>query len=333
MKAIRVHEFGPPSVMGLEEVPDPQPGPGQVVVEVKAAGVNPIDCYIRSGSYTPLPALPYTPGIEGAGVVWSLGPQVTSVAPLDRVYIAGTIKEFAGTYGEFVLCHASQVKPLPPTVSFAQGAAVNVSYTAACRALFHKARVVPGERVLVHGASGGAGIAAVQLATAFGLTVIGTAGTEQGRQLVHKQGAHHVLDHTAPDYLEAVEHLTDGRGVDVIVEHLASVNLDQDLKVLADHGRVVVVGSRGADFVELNLAAAMPRDAVILAMQIWNTPAAESESIHAAIVDGLANGTLRPVIDKQFPLQEAPQAHEVLMTPGRGGKIVLIPPGVAPTTP
>jgi NADPH:quinone reductase len=334
MKAIRVHEFGPPSVMRLEEVPDPEPGPGEVLVEVKAAGVNPLDTYIRSGSYTPQPALPYTPGFDGAGVVRSLGPDVTTVAPLDRVYITGTIGQFAaGTYAELALCHASQVKPLPQTLTFAQGAAVNIPYAAAYRALFHKARAAPGERVLVHGASGGAGIAAVQLATAFGLTVIGTAGTEQGRQLIHKQGAHHVLDHTAPDYLEAVEHLTDGRGVNVIIEHLASVNLDKDLKVLANHGRVVIVGSRGPDFVEINLAAAMPRDAEILAMQIWNTPPAELESIHAALIDGLANGTLRPVVDQEFPLEEAVQAHEVLLTPGRCGKIVVIPGGLASTVP
>ena len=241
MQAIRIHMFGDPEVMQLEDVPDPQPGPGQVVVRVQAAGVNPVETYIRSGIY-PKPPTPYTPGNDGAGVIAAIGPEVQGVAVGDRVYIAGSI---SGTYAEKSLCSAKRVHPLPAPASFAQGAAINVPYGTAYHALFQRGHGVAGDSVLVHGASGGVGIAAVQLARAAGLTVIGTAGTERGKQLVLEQGAHHVLDHTVSGYLDQVMSLTDGRGVDVILEMLANVNLGNDLNVLARGGRVVTIGNRG----------------------------------------------------------------------------------------
>ncbi|HTE20407.1 MAG TPA: NADPH:quinone reductase, partial [Armatimonadota bacterium] len=192
MKAIQVREFGEPSVMMLAEVPDPRPGVGEVVVRIGACGVNPVDTYIRSGAYARKPPLPYTPGTDAAGVVAAVGEGVSSVSIGERVYTSGTL---SGTYAELALCTAAQVHPLPEDVSFAQGAAVNVPYATAYRALFQKAHAQPGESVLVHGASGGVGVAAVQLARAHGLTVIGTGGTEEGRRMVEEQGAHHVLDH------------------------------------------------------------------------------------------------------------------------------------------
>ena len=241
MKAIRIYEFGPPEVMKLEEVPDLQPGPGQVVVRMHAVGVNPVETYIRSGIY-PKPPTPYTPGADGAGIVEAIGEGVTRVTVGDRVYTAGSV---SGTYAEQTLCKESQVHPLPERASFAQGAAVNVPYATAYRALFQRAQASPGEVVFVHGASGGVGIAAVQLARAAGMSVIGTAGTEQGRRLVAEQGAHHVLNHRASGYLEQVLALTNGRGADVILEMLANVNLGNDLNVLAQSGRVVVIGNKG----------------------------------------------------------------------------------------
>lgn len=324
MKAIRVHQVGPPTVMQLEEVPDPEAGPGQVLVQVRAAGVNPVDTYIRSGNYARMPKLPYIPGGDAAGVVKAVGAGAQHISPGDRVYITGTAGELlTGAYAELAVCHASQVKPLPANITFAQGAAINVPYATAYRALFHKARAIAGETVLVHGASGGVGVAAVQLAAAAGLTVIGTAGTERGRKLVREQGAHHVLDHATSDYLHTLTALTDGGGVDVIIENLANVNLNKDLAVLAKHGRVVVIGSRGT--IEVNPRAAMLRDGVILGMALWNATEAELASIHAALVAGLASGTLRPVVGQELPLKEAPRAHEAVMEPGAYGKIVLIP--------
>lgn len=319
MKAIRVHEFGGPEVLRLEEVEDPQPGEGEVVVRVRAAGVNPVDTYIRTGAHAVKPTLPYTPGLDAAGVVESVGAGVKRVSAGDRVYTAGTV---SGAYAELTLCKESQVYALPERISFAQGAGVFTPYATAYRALFNRARGEAGESVLVHGASGGVGTAAVQLARAAGFTVIGTGGTEEGRQLVKEQGAHHVLDHRAPDYLEQLKELTGGRGVDIILEMLSNVNLGKDLDVLAKGGRVVVVGSRGA--VEINPRALMARDASIHGLTLFNATPRELEGVHAAIGAGLERGTLNPVVGRELPLAEAARAHEAVLEPGAYGKIVLV---------
>lgn len=320
MKAVRVHEFGSPSVMQVEEVTDPRPEAGQVLVRVHAAGVNPVDTYIRSGAYAAKPPLPFTPGSDGAGVVEAVGEAITGFAPGDRVYLSGSI---TGTYAEKALCWEHQLHPLAEGVSFAQGAGVNVPFATAYRALFWKAHALPGESVLVHGASGGVGTAAVQLARAHGMTIIGTAGSEPGRELVLAEGADHVLDHHAPDYLEQLQALTHGKGVDVILEMLANVNLAKDLSVLAKGGRVVVIGNRGT--VEINPRDLMARDAAVHGMLLFNASEKELASIHSALVAGLANGTLRPVVGQELPLADAPRAHEAVMEPGAHGKIVLVP--------
>jgi NADPH2:quinone reductase len=318
MKAIRVEEFGGPEVMKLVEVPQPRPEAGQVLVRIHAAGVNPVETYIRAGTYPRKPALPFTPGNDGAGVIEQAGEEVKLQAG-DRVYTAGSI---SGTYAEYALCHAAQVHPLPENVSFAQGAAMGTPYATAYRGLFQRAQAKPGEAVLIHGASGGVGTAAVQLARARGLRVLGTAGTERGRELVREQGAHEVFDHRAADYLAQIMGATSGRGVDVILEMLANVNLGKDLTILAPRGRVVVIGSRGP--VEIDARDTMSRDADIRGMVLPNTSPAEMASIHAALVAGLENGTLRPVIGKELPLAEAPEAHRAVMEPGAFGKIALI---------
>jgi len=320
MKAIRVHEFGGPEVMKLEDVPDLTAGPGQVVVGVKAAGVNPADTYMLTGAYAVKPALPYTPGMDGAGTVLAVGDRVEGVQVGDRVYIGGTL---LGTYAEQALCEAAQVHLLPARVGFAQGAGINVPYATAYRALFQRAQGRPGETVLVHGASGGVGSAAVQMARAGGLQVIGTAGTEKGLKLVLEQGAHHVVDHRQGGYTEEILGLTKGRGVDVILEMLANVNLAKDLTLLALSGRVVVIGNRGN--IEINPRAAMQRDANILGMALPNAGKEELVSIHAALVAGLENGTLNPIVGREMPLAEAPLAHQAIMEPGAYGKIVLVP--------
>jgi NADPH2:quinone reductase len=318
MKAIRVHEFGGPEVMKLETVPDLKPGKGEVVVRIHAAGVNPVETYIRAGVYASKPALPYTPGMDGGGVVAAAGDGVNSVKRGDRVYVAGSL---SGTYAEQALCTEAQVYRLPDPASFAQGAAVGVPYATAYRAMFQITRATAAETLLIHGASGGVGIAAVQLGRAAGLTVIGTAGTEKGRALVAEQGAHFVLDHTEPGYLEELLKITGGRGVDLILEMLANKNLGKDLTVLALKGRVVVIGSRGP--IEINPRDAMSRDAAILGMTLFNVADADMRCIHAALAAGIENGSLRPVIGKQFPLADAPLAHEEVMAPGAYGKIVL----------
>src|SRR5688572_28533878 len=213
MKAIVVREFGGPDVMKLEDVAVPAPGPGQLLVRVAAVGVNPVDGYIRSGTYARKPSLPYTPGTDIAGTVESAGEGVTRFTTGARVYAHNAV----GGYAEFALCEEWQAHPLPAHVSFSQGAAVGVPYATAWRALFIRARAKAGESVLVHGASGGVGTAAVQIARAHGLPVIGTAGTPEGMALVRAQGAPHVLNNREADYLQQVRPLTGGRGVDIVL--------------------------------------------------------------------------------------------------------------------
>ena len=320
MKAIRVHEFGDPEVLRLEDVPTPQPGAGQVLVRMHAIGVNPVETYIRAGTYARLPVLPYTPGNDGAGVVEQIGSEVSEFRPGDRVYVAGSV---SGTYAEFALCKTEQVHRLPENVSFAQGAAMGTPYATAYRGLFQRADAEPGETVLVHGASGGVGTAAVQLARARGLRVFGTASSDEGRKLAREQGAHEVFDHRGPDHFEQIMNATGRRGVDVIVELLANVNLGKDLTILAKSGRVAIIGSRGR--VEIDPRDTMQRDVDLRGMVLPNTPPEEMASIHAALVAGLENGTLRPVIGKEFSLAEAAQGHRAVMEPGATGKIVLVP--------
>jgi NADPH2:quinone reductase len=320
VKAIRVHEFGGPEVMKLEEVADLTPGAGQVVVRVHAAGVNPVESYVRTGTYAIKPNLPYTPGNDGAGVVAAVGASVTRVKTGDRVYTSGALN---GTYAEQALCLEAQVHRLPDNVSFEQGAAMGVAYGTAYRGLFQRGDAKAGETVLVHGASGGVGTAAVQLARAAGMVVIGTAGSDAGLTLVKEQGAHHVLNHASEGYLDELMKLTEGRGVDVILEMLANKNLGKDLTVLAKKGRVVVIGSRGP--VEINPRDAMAREADIRGLTLFATSEAEALQMHAALIAGLENGTLRPVIAQKIPLSEAARAHvEIMKHSGALGKIVLV---------
>jgi NADPH:quinone reductase len=319
MKAIIVREYGAPEVMVLEETETPRPSGSQVLVKMAAAGVNPVDTYLRTGQHAHAPKLPYTPGKDGAGTVEAVGGSVTAFEPGDRVYTAGSI---TGTYAEYALCEEDDLGRLPDNVSFEEGAGLWTPYATAYRALFQKAGAKKGESVLVHGASGGVGIAAVQWAKNAGLTVIGTASSQEGKELVHAQGADNVLDHTADGYLDEIKKLTGDRGVDVIIEMLANVNLQQDLDIaLAMRGRLTVVGNRGA--LEFNPRAAMSRDATIYGMSLFNSSSDERREIHEAIARGLREGFIRPVIAARHGLKDAPTAHHQVIESKAGGKIVL----------
>jgi len=323
MKSIRVHEFGGPAVLKLEEIPDPQPGADDVVVRVRAAGVNPVDAYIHTGGYVRKPPLPYTPGQDGAGDIQSIGADVKDLKTGDRVYIAGVGNTVAGagTYAELARCSRSQVHRLPARVSYGQGAALGVPYYTAYRALFQRAGAKAGETVLVHGATGGVGIAAVELAHARGLTVIGSGGTDKGLAAVREHGADVTVNHRDAGYTDAIMQATGGRGVNLIIEMAAHINLDRDLGLLAKHGRIVVVGNRGRT--EIDARQAMGRDAAILGMTLFNATDVDLAEMHAALIGGLENGTLNPVVGREFALGDAARAHEAVMEPGALGKIVL----------
>jgi len=311
MRAIRVHEFGDPEVLLLEELPRPQPVDDEVLVRVQAAGVNPYETYVRSGNYAQLPALPYTPGVDAGGVLVESG---------ERVYVTGSL---SGTYAEYALCRRDQVHLLPDDLSYAQGAALGVPYETAHRALLQRARAVAGETLLVHGASGAVGLAAVQLSLAAGLHVVGTAGSEAGRELVRSQGAALAVDHRDPQHLVAAVAATGGRGFDVIIELLADVNLGHDFTALAMRGRVVVVGSRGT--VTVNPRDLMNVEGTVLGMLSFHASPEEAAETRTAVAVGVRDGSLRPVVAREFPLAEAARAHHHIVERPALGKLVLVP--------
>jgi len=248
-----------------------------------------------------------------------IGDEVKKVKPGDRVYTAKTV---TGAYAEYALALEEQVHCLPEKISFGQGAGVWVPYGTAYHALYHSAEAHASESVLVHGASGGVGSAAVQMARAMGLTIFGTAGTQKGLNLAKREGAHQVFDHSKPGYQEEILKATGGHGVDIILEMLANVNLATDLKLLATKGRVIIIGNRGE--ITINPRDLMLRRASARGFTIWALTPAEEAEIHAGLFAGLENGTLRPVVEKELPLAEAPRAHKEILEPGAAGKIVLV---------
>jgi NADPH2:quinone reductase len=320
MKAIRVHEFGGPENLKYEEIPTPKPGAGEVLVKIHAAGVNPYDTYMRTGTYAIKPPLPYTPGSDAAGVVEAVGSGVTKLKAGDRVYTAKTI---TGTYAEYALTLEDQAQKLPDNLTFDQGAGIWVPYGTAYHALKQEAKARAGEIVLVHGASGGVGTAAVQIARAEGLTVFGTAGSDKGLEHAKKEGAHQVFNHTKAGYTDEIMNATGGRGVDIVLEMLANVNLAADLKMLAIHGKVIVIGNRGE--ISINPRDLMARRSSVRGFTLWATTEAETTEIHAGLRAGFENGTLRPIVGKEIPLAEASRAHKEVLAPGAHAKIILVP--------
>ena len=324
MKAIRAHAFGGPEVLQLDDVDDPTPGPGEVVIDVKAAGVNPADTYMRGGAYAIVPDLPYIPGGDAAGVILAIGDGVTNHKVGDRVF-AGVALGFSmqGCYAEKVLRKADDVLALPDSVGFAEGAALGVPYATAHYGLFVRGGSKAGETVFIHGASGAVGTAAVQLAKRAGMTVIGSGGSDRGRKLILDQRADHAVDHTAAGYLDEIKTLTGGNGPDIILEMLANVNLAADLDLVAKYGRIIVIGNRGET--TINPRMTMMKELDVRGLALFNGTRAQMEEIMTDLLAGLADGSLRPVVGREMALTDAGKSHEAVLEPGAFGKIVLLP--------
>ncbi len=319
MKAIRVEEFGEPEVLKLTDLPDLEPGAGQILVQIQAIGINPVETYIRAGTYANKPLLPYTPGSDGAGIILDAG-NSSVWKKGERVFLSGSV---SGTYADRALCTENQIHLLPDDASFAEGAAMGIPYATAYRGLFQRGGARAGETVLIHGASGGVGTAAVQLARAAGLRVFGTAGSDEGLAMLRELGTDAAFNHKDPVYRQAILDATDELGVDCILEMLANINLGEDLRMLAPKGRVVVIGNRGT--VEINPRDAMMRDADIRGMILGNASPAERSEIYQALGEALAARKIRPVIAQEFPLASAADAHRAVMASNSRGKIVLVP--------
>ena len=324
MKAVQFSEFGGPEVLRLVDVDDPKPGPGEVVMRVRAAGVNPADTYMRSGTYRIRPDLPCIPGWDAAGEIVETGEGVGGFAPGDRVFTGAVLgMGISGCYAEKVLRRAEHVLPIPDGTSFSQAAAFGVSYPTAHFALFERGAARSGETVFVHGASGSVGTSAIQLAKRAGLTVIGTAGSPAGMDLVLREGADHAVNHNEAGYLDEVRRLLGGTGPDLILEMLANVNLGADMELAAMRGRIIVIGNRGE--VTINPRVAMMKELDIRGMMLWNATGEQTTAMMRDILAGAAEGLLVPSVGREMPLSEAAAAHVAVLGNGNGGKIVLVP--------
>lgn len=322
MRGILVEAFGEasPAVMKLRDnLPVPKPTNNQVLIRIHSSGVNPVDTYIRSGNYGNLPSLPYTPGKDAAGVVEAVGSQVHHFKKGDRVF---TTVVSSGSMAEYGLVDANRLFTLHESYSFAEGAALGIPYFTAHRALFHRGNAKEGDTVLIHGASGGVGLAAVQLAVNHGMKVIGTAGTREGLDLARSSGAKLVYNHREAGYLDQIKKDIGGATVDLILEMLANVNLGSDLGLLGVHGRVMVVGSRGT--VEINPRLAMAVESAIMGVMLFRANEEEWKEMNSSIQKGLKEGWIRPVVNRKYSLANAFQAHkDVIENEGSKGKLVV----------
>jgi len=323
MKAIRAHSFGDADVLQLDTIDEPVLSADEVLIDIKAIGVNPADTYMRGGAYAIVPDLPYIPGGDAAGVINAVGQGVSGFDIGDRVFTGTSIGfNMTGCYAEKVVRPAADVIALPDNVSFQAGAALGVPYATAHYALFSRGNATPAETVFIHGASGAVGTAAIQLAKRAGLTVIGSAGSERGKQLVLKQGADHVVDHTEQNYADKVKTLTKGAGPALILEMLANINLATDLELVAKYGRIVVIGNRGE--VTINPRLAMMKELDVVGIALFNATREQMIQINQDLVTGLTDGSLAPVIGREMPLAEAAAAQIAVLEPGAQGKIVLV---------
>lgn len=325
MKAVLMSRFGGPEVLEYVSTDPPELGVGEVRVRLEASGVNPAETYIRTGEYAFFqPPLPCTLGFDGAGYVQEIDSEAASsgLAVGDRVFVSCLHeRRRLGTYAEQVVCRPSSVHPLPDHLDFEAGAAVGVPMSTAWRAVHQLGGVVPSDLVLVHGASGAVGLPAVQLAVAAGATVIGTAGSARGEAAVRTAGARHVLRHDLPGYLDGLQDLTEGHGVDLVVEMLADVNLARDLEELAPFGRVIVVGSRGSLY--LSPRRLMVKEATVRGTALWNCRPGEWAELTAGVATALRERVLQPVVGEVFPLSAAAEAHRFLLEAPSAGKVVL----------
>lgn len=324
MKAIRVHEFGGPEKMFYENAPDPKPGPGAVLLRVRAAGVNPLDVAVRSGKHpaSALVKFPYIPGVEAAGEIEAVGEGVAHLRPGDAVLG----RTAGGAWCQRALMSAAEAMKKPASLSFEEAAAVPITFMTAWHALFHKAEVKPGETVLVQAGGGGVGSAAIQLAKGRGAKVLTTVGSREKAERAKALGADHAILYKETPFDAEAKRLTDGKGVDVIIETVAAENLPRDISALAVFGRIVLIGNgtgKGPD-AAFPIGPALFKDLHLLSMTLFNA-AQKLPDILRGLERAFAEGKARPQIGKVFPLQDAAAATEALLSGRLFGKIVLSP--------
>jgi putative PIG3 family NAD(P)H quinone oxidoreductase len=325
MRAVVITEPGGPDVMRWQEVPDPVPGPGEVIVEVAASGVNRADLMQREGQYPPPPGAPPYPGLECSGRVTAIGADVTAWRPGDEVcaLLAG------GGYAEQVAVPAGQLLPIPEKLTFAQAGALPESVCTVHSNLFQVAGLASGEMLLVHGGSSGIGTMAIQLGKAFGARVACTAGSPRKLARCRELGADVAINYHDEDFVAAVRDATDGAGADVILDIMGASYLERNLTALATNGRLVIIGRQGGSRAEINLGLLQGKRASLYATTLRARPAREKAAVVAAVRDQVwplvSAGKVAAVIDRELPMSQAAQAHRAMAASEHIGKILLLP--------
>jgi NADPH2:quinone reductase len=322
MKAIRVHETGGPEKLTYTDVPVPTPGPGQARVKVHVIGLNYIDVYYRTGLYKA--ALPFTPGMEAAGVVDAVGENVRSVAPGERVAYAMNL----GAYGEYALASAWQLVKLPEEVDFSTGAGVMLQGMTAHYLTHSTFPLQSGQTALVHAAAGGVGLLLIQIAKLIGARVIGTVSTDEKAALARTAGADHVIRYDRADFEAEVKKITDGRGVEVVYDSVGSATFEKSLNSLTRRGTMVLFGQASGPVppVDLNILSAKGSIYITRPSLTHYTSTPEELNWRAGdLFKWIAEGKLKLRIDRTFPLSEAARAHQALEARETKGKVLLVP--------
>lgn len=321
MKAVRVHEFGLDVPMRLDEVPDAQAGPGELLVRLGAAGLNPSDVATRVARHQQAGSmgLPYIPGLEASGEVIGWGEGVKGFAMGQRVFGRTT----GGCYAELVRMDAATAAELPAVYSYEEGAGITLPFRTAWNALVIKAEVSPGETVLVHGGAGGVGMAAIQIARRVGCRVLATVSSKEKAEFCKSLGAEETINYKEEDFASRCVELTGGRGVDVVVDIAASENFDKELNAIAVNGRIVLIGAGKNPKAEFRVPALMTKDARVFGITGKNLVPRMPEFVRR-LVPMLREGSLRIHVDRAMSFEEANEAHELLRTRHFLGKLVLV---------
>uniref|UniRef100_A0A8D8SXT4 Quinone oxidoreductase n=2 Tax=Cacopsylla melanoneura TaxID=428564 RepID=A0A8D8SXT4_9HEMI len=321
MYAVQCKRWGEPKVLELTRVNKPPPcQPDEVLVKVVAAGINPVETYIRSGQYPTLPELPAILGTEVSGVVEQVGAGVTHVQVGDKVFGKPILGK--GGYSQYAKLKKLDVYHMPPQLSFSEAAVLYVSYFTAYRALHFKAQMKPGEWVLVHGATGGVGSAAIQIAKAHGLKVVAFAGTDSGKQYVESLGADVGINYNDIGCYDLAIQSIGGKKFDIVLEPFSNVMLANDLTMINKRGRICVVGSRGQ--IHVNPRGFMQTEVQIYGVSLLSQTPEEGRHTAAILTRGAAEGWVKPNLNHEFFLDELPDAHKAIMKPGsHRGKLVV----------
>ena len=321
MKAMRAHQAGGPEQLRYEDAPDPELGEGQALIRVGAAGINPADLVRLSGELAPL-TLPYITGTDVSGEVEAISPGVTNVKVGDRVFG----RAIGAAYAEKTCLMAAEAIPLPDNLSFEEGAAIPIPFYTAYFAFYHKAMLKAGETVLISAGGGGVGAAAIQLAKAAGARVITTVGSQEKADRACELGADVAINYKQQDFAAEVRKLTDGKGVDIIIENVASDNLAADCSCIATSGRIVLIGTGTgkAPNATFGVLPALLKDITFYGMSLLTADAVIPD-MAAAMTPDFAAGTLKPIVSKSYPLQEATQALRDLLAGKVFSKLVLVP--------